>query len=51
MNWDQAVNDFKYYMRIERGLSENSVDAYGRDIEKIAKYSACVQCFFFALTR
>lgn len=38
MNWDQAVNDFKYYMRIERGLSENSVDAYGRDIEKIANF-------------
>jgi integrase/recombinase XerD len=38
MNWDQAVNDFKYYMRIERGLSENSVDAYGRDIQKIANF-------------
>ena len=38
MNWDQAVKDFKYYMRIERGLSENSVDAYGRDIQKIANF-------------
>lgn len=38
MNWNQTLNDFKYYLKIERGLSENSVQAYGRDIQKFAKY-------------
>ena len=38
MNWDQALKDFKYYLKIERGLSENSVEAYGRDIQKFAEF-------------
>ena len=38
MNWNQALNDFKYYLKIERGLSENSVQAYGRDIQKFADF-------------
>ena len=38
MNWDQALKDFKYYLKIERGLSENSVQAYGRDIQKFAEF-------------
>lgn len=38
MNWNQALNDFKYYLKIERGLSENSVQAYGRDLEKFANF-------------
>jgi len=38
MNWNQALNDFKYYLKIERGLSENSVQAYGRDIQKFANF-------------
>lgn len=38
MKWNQALNDFKYYLKIERGLSENSVQAYGRDIQKFAHF-------------
>ena len=38
MNWDQALKDFKYYLKIERGLSENSIEAYGRDIQKFAEF-------------
>ena len=38
MNWNQALNDFKYYLKIERGLSENSVQAYARDIRKFANF-------------
>ncbi len=38
MNWKQALHDFKYYLKIERGLSENSVQAYGRDLQKFAKF-------------
>mgnify|MGYP000492377832 FL=1 len=38
MNWKQALHDFKYYLKIERGLSENSVQAYGRDLQKFASF-------------
>ena len=38
MNWTQALNDFKYFLKIERGLSENSVQAYGRDLQKFANF-------------
>lgn len=38
MNWEQALSDYKYYLKIERGLSVNSVQAYGRDIQKLADY-------------
>ena len=38
MNWEQALTDYKYYLRIERGLSDNSVQAYVRDIRKFAEY-------------
>jgi integrase/recombinase XerD len=38
MNWEQALTDYKHYLRIERGLSDNSVQAYVRDIRKFAEY-------------
>lgn len=38
MNWKQAISDYKYYLRIERGLSANSVENYGLDIQKLVNY-------------
>ncbi len=38
MNWEQALTDYRYYLKIERGLSENSVQAYVRDIRKFAEF-------------
>jgi integrase/recombinase XerD len=35
MNWKQAQNDYQHYLKIERGLAENSIDNYVRDIEKL----------------
>ena len=32
MNWQQALKDFQMYLRIERGLAENSIDNYTLDI-------------------
>jgi integrase/recombinase XerD len=36
--WDQYKKGFKAYLQLEKSLSENSVDAYLRDIEKLTQY-------------
>src|ERR1035437_5863992 len=36
--WDQYKKGFKAYLQLEKSLSENSVDAYMRDIEKLTQY-------------
>lgn len=33
-----AVDAFRAYLRLERGLSERTVDAYGRDLDKLAAF-------------
>src|SRR5690606_27582165 len=38
MDWNRIVSDYKYYLRIERGLSPNSVENYGLDIQKLVNY-------------
>lgn len=38
MKWDQAIKDYSYYLRIERGLSENTIANYGRDLKKLVLF-------------
>lgn len=38
MNWTQALNDFSHYLRIERGLSVNSINSYQNDVKKLIKF-------------
>ena len=38
MNWQQALYDYQLYLKIERGLSPNSVENYGRDIKKLIAF-------------
>lgn len=38
MNWHQALQDFQHYLRIERGLSQNTIDNYSFDVEKLISY-------------
>tara|TARA_R110001592_G_scaffold43005_1_gene139527 strand:+ start:46711 stop:47610 length:900 start_codon:yes stop_codon:yes gene_type:complete len=38
MNWSSAIKEFCDYMKIEKGLAENSVKAYRRDLFKLAAY-------------
>ncbi len=38
MNWKQAIKDYQNYLRIERGLSNNSIYNYTLDIKKLTKW-------------
>jgi len=38
MKWIDALKDFKLYLKIERGLSQNSIDSYSRDILSLISY-------------
>lgn len=38
MNWEHHVKHFKNYLKLERSLSENTLEAYERDVLKLAQY-------------
>ena len=38
MNWKDAISDFKDYLKIERGLSINSIASYEHDLIKLTKF-------------
>lgn len=38
MQWQNTIQDYLEYLLIEKGLSENSIDNYKRDISKLANY-------------
>jgi len=38
MKWKQALQDYKHYLKIERGLSENSIKNYIWDVEKLINF-------------
>lgn len=38
MKWSQAINDYRHYLQIERGLSHNSIENYSYDIKKLITY-------------
>jgi len=38
MNWQVLIRGFSSYMILERSMSQNSIDAYTSDVEKLASY-------------
>ena len=38
MKWGTAINNFKTYLKIERGLSDNSIVSYENDINKLSNF-------------
>lgn len=43
MNWNRYIKDYQSYLRIERGLSKNTIENYGFDIERL--------CLFLEINR
>jgi len=39
LDWGTAIKGFQTYLKLEKGLSGNSVEAYSRDIEKLQQYA------------
>lgn len=35
MNWQNAITDFQLFLKIERGLSTNTIESYSRDLSKL----------------
>ncbi|WP_424494062.1 site-specific tyrosine recombinase XerD [Salinimicrobium sp. GXAS 041] len=35
MNWQNALKDYGHYLRLERGLSDNSITSYSMDVKKL----------------
>jgi integrase/recombinase XerD len=38
MNWSSYIKNFQSYLKIERGLSQNSIDNYTLDLQKLCGY-------------
>ncbi|MBN4057947.1 site-specific tyrosine recombinase XerD [Olleya sp. AH-315-K02] len=38
MKWQKALQDYSHYLKIERGLSHNSISSYKQDVKKLILY-------------
>jgi len=39
LDWGSAIKGFQAYLKLEKGLSENSTEAYSRDIDKLQQFA------------
>ncbi|MBV8389958.1 MAG: site-specific tyrosine recombinase XerD [Mucilaginibacter sp.] len=39
MDWRSAIKGFQAYLKLEKGLSDNSIEAYSRDIYKLQQFA------------
>ncbi len=37
--WERYIKQFVYYLKIEKGLAANSIEAYAQDVRKLADFS------------
>jgi integrase/recombinase XerD len=38
MKWSLAIQDYNHYLKIERGLSQNSINSYTQDVKKLIDF-------------
>ncbi len=38
MSWDNHLKNFQTHLRLEKSLSSNSIEAYGRDLQRLRQY-------------
>lgn len=38
MTWKQTIKDYKFYLKLERGLSDNSIISYENDLKKLLTF-------------
>lgn len=38
MKWQNAIKDYQTYLKIERGLSKNTIDSYSSDLDKLVLF-------------
>ena len=38
MHWNNTLTDYQYYLKIERGLSKNSISSYSNDVKKLIQF-------------
>ena len=38
MKWKKSITDFQFFLKIERGLSQNTIDSYSRDLDKLTLF-------------
>ena len=46
MTWDEKIKDFENFLRFERNFTDNTLDAYLRDVKKLRDYAARTNGFF-----
>jgi len=43
MDWEKSIHDFALYLRLEKSLSENSIEAYCHDVRKLEMYCTLIE--------
>lgn len=38
MKWNDALKDYQYYLKLEKGLAKNSIDSYSNDVKKLISF-------------